>query len=140
MRSLVFLPGLLSTRVLVGQSDISFTYYREKEQLVTKGVPAVLKRLIFHELELYTCTIKEISSLSSLEEQSRSKILDPVQFIYESTETKQNAAESTFNIVYCMGKLKFVVSHRDFMVLGSVIKLPKKNVSLRMETNPHAGN
>lgn len=127
---IMVLPSYLSNRVLVAQSDVTFQYIREKEEIAKGGQdPATTKILIIHELEIYSCLLVDLGSQASFKHIQKRKILEPVQICYENKEFKISEKLQNYEISFLLGSFHFTVSHKDLLLMDQVIKFQKQMIN-----------
>ncbi|OMJ85768.1 hypothetical protein SteCoe_12834 [Stentor coeruleus] len=110
-KSFVVLPSFRKLRTLVAYADLNFVYVREKEDM--EG-PDVVKRLILEKFQIFHSKYEEL--LNYLGMQPKRKVLEPLQFIYETKEMKKNHMV-TDN--YVIGSLNCALSYRDLLLIQS---------------------
>lgn len=123
---IMLLPTSVSNRVVVAQTSVNFVYMREKEsEEYSDSESAGIMRFILHQLELYTCRYEELISKSSFLTVQKRSILEPVQVFYECIYLRLGKFSYQYKIKYEIGKMAFIVSHRDILLLSSVHNMQK---------------
>ncbi|CAG9311707.1 VPS13_6 [Blepharisma stoltei] len=124
---IMLLPSFLSSRVLVAQSDISFQYIREKEEIAKTGTdPSRTKIFIIHELEIYSCVLDDLASQASFKRVQKRRVLEPVQVCYESKEFMVSEHVQNYEISYLIGSFQMTVSHKDLLLMNQALKFQKE--------------
>lgn len=122
----IILPSLIHQRVLVVQSDFSYTFIRDPESIYLLGqTPNTTKSFEAMHLEIYTCKLAEFHKHIFTDIVKR-KILEPVEVIYKSVQLKISPKLSSFNVDYLMGNFLFTLSHKDLLLIQHVYSFQKE--------------
>ena len=123
---IVLLPSIIHQRVLVVQSDFSYTLNRDPESMYLLGqTPNTVKSFEAMHLEIYTCKLTELTKHSFTDIVKR-KILEPIEVIYKSIQVKMSPNVSSYSVDYLMGNLLFTLSHKDLMLIGNVFSFQQE--------------
>ena len=109
-KSIVVLPSTRKSTTLVAHSDLLFTYIREKEGELSG--PNLVKRLILEKFEIFHAKYEDLLNFVIVD--SKRKVLEPIQFIYEYKEFKINNFASQN---YIIGSLNCALSYRDLLLI-----------------------
>lgn len=123
---IVLLPSIIHQRVLVVQSDFSYSFFRDSESMyLLRKTPNTIKSFEATHLEIYTCKLTELTKHSFTDIVKR-KVLEPVEVIYKSTQMKISPKLSSFEVKYQMGAFLFTLSHKDMMLIGNIYSFQKE--------------
>lgn len=111
-KSFIILPSTKKLRTMVAQSDLSYSYVREKEN--SNIGPDVAYSLILENFEIFHAKYEDLQKFSSLNKNR--KALEPLQIIYEIKDYKK-AAQVIENIM--IDSLKCALSYHDMVLMQS---------------------
>lgn len=130
---IVLLPSIIHQRVLVVQSDFSYTFFRDSETMyLINKTPNTVKTFEAAHLEVYTCKLTELSKHSFTDIVKR-KILEPVEVIYKSIQVKLSPKISSFDVKYHMGAFLFTLSHKDMLLIHNIFSFQQEILSRESE-------
>lgn len=130
---IVLLPSIIHQRVLVVQSDFSYTFYRDPESMyLIDKTPNTIKTFEAAHLEVYTCKLTELSKHSFTDIVKR-KILEPVEVIFKSIQVKTSPTVSSYEVKYQMGAFLFTLSHKDMLLIINIFSFQQEVLSRENE-------
>jgi vacuolar protein sorting-associated protein 13A/C len=127
IKPFIVLPNTKGNRLFVSQFNFEFEYFREHEAKFTaQRCPATIKKILAERVELYSCTVQDLTNVRSLDDLKKRKVLDPVTIEYISTENREKKLwdyHSSYIIAINLEKVRINVSHKDIVLFYNILEL-----------------